>query len=93
MQFFIHTFYVSVRITLCSIWNFNKKVGLRLETQQNLLLECQWSWAKEKIQKSYDGLFKYFTFCKCAPLKMQKVVKQAGSSRQIFGPKSSAVAK
>ena len=65
---------------LCSIWNFDKKVGLHWETQQKLLLECQWSWALEKIQKSYDGLFKYFTFCKCAPLKMQKMIEQAGPS-------------
>ena len=31
-------------LSLCSIWDLNKKVGLHYETQQILLLECHGSW-------------------------------------------------
>ena len=36
------------------------------------------------VQKSYDGLFQYFTFCKWAPFKMQKIIEEMGPSRQLF---------
>ena len=83
-QKLLKVFADTVSNTQCSIWILNKKVGLHQDIQQKLLLECKWSWAWEKIQKSYDGLFRYFTFYKWAPLKMEKIMKQAVPSRQLF---------
>ena len=70
--------------SLCSILNFNVKVGLHQETQQKLLLECYWSWILEKFQKLYDGLCQYFIFCKWASPKMYQIIIQTGHGGQLF---------
>ena len=56
-----------------------------MESKDNRNHEQNWPGVTgEKIQKSYDGLFRYFTFYKWAPLKIEKIMKQAGPSRQLF---------